>query len=305
MRTAPEGGYDFSQKKDYRRKVWATFRDTLKSLRLPVRESHALLMPSLEGDEIDVAIAAGFQEKHLHVVDKEPAIVATLKRRYPKINTYGVTASRAVERISRNGIKLRCLNLDFCYKVSDRFMDELQTIAACGSFPIKLRRKNGVVALHNARHSNKAFDRVCLVAVSTLRGREDRDMTNFITKFNLSDDHLDDMQRRADSLYPFLQRPRGHRTSELDVYRKLPHRDRHRLASAAVALGLSFYEGQPYRPVVLPIRAESYKSSNGQTMLWSVHKITQAEYADEQRTAANARRRQLGYASNDISYAHK
>ena len=52
MRRAPKDGYDKAIKRDYRRKTWATFRETLKSRHISVASASALLMPSLEGDEI-------------------------------------------------------------------------------------------------------------------------------------------------------------------------------------------------------------------------------------------------------------
>lgn len=112
QRTAPaKEGYRFGNKAQYRRIIWAEFR---RMCRVPLAEAHAALMPSSEGLEIDVAKQNGFREKHLHIIDRNPAIVATLKRRYPYINTYGVDAERAVERMKERGVKLYCANWDFC-----------------------------------------------------------------------------------------------------------------------------------------------------------------------------------------------
>jgi hypothetical protein len=71
------------------------------------------LLPSIEGDEIEVTLASGFLEKNLHVVDRNAAIVATLKRRYPRIQTYGVDVLTAVRRRIPKGT-LHLANLDLC-----------------------------------------------------------------------------------------------------------------------------------------------------------------------------------------------
>lgn len=110
-RSAPAEGYDFGPKRNYRRAVWNSFRDFTGS---DTATAHALLMPSIEGDEIEIAIAKGFRQEHLHVVDRNPAIVAHLKRRFPKIHTYGVDVERASERIVSDGFRLSCANLDLC-----------------------------------------------------------------------------------------------------------------------------------------------------------------------------------------------
>jgi len=111
QRVAPTGGYDFGNKRQYRRVVWKRAAEFLTHRRKSV---HVLLMPSLEGDEIDVALSKGFCQQNMHVVDGNPAIVATLKRRYPYIQTYGVDIVRACKRIADKGTKLSFANFDFC-----------------------------------------------------------------------------------------------------------------------------------------------------------------------------------------------
>src|SRR5437899_8665017 len=107
MRIAPKFGYDFPAKNLYRCQFW---NYAARNIDLPTCEAHALLMPSLEGLEIDVALSKGFLEAHLHIVDQNPAIVATLKRRYPQINTYGVSVQRALSQRVRVGLSV--VNLD-------------------------------------------------------------------------------------------------------------------------------------------------------------------------------------------------
>ena len=111
-RSAPQGGYNFGNKRQYRRNIWATAR----SFTDPHERSQAqiLLMPSIEGKEIEVAENNGFRQCNMHVVDKNPAIVAHLKRRYPHITTYGVDIVAAVKRIAKAGIRLKVANFDLC-----------------------------------------------------------------------------------------------------------------------------------------------------------------------------------------------
>lgn len=73
-----------------------------------------MLMPSIEGKEIEVALANGFKEHNLHIVDRNPAIVATLKRRFPLVKTYGVDIIHALLRAKKSGIRFDAVNLDLC-----------------------------------------------------------------------------------------------------------------------------------------------------------------------------------------------
>jgi hypothetical protein len=128
MRIAPNGGYDTKTKDRYRRQLWAYFA---KACGDNVSKTQALLMPSSEGLEIDAALNAGFSEDYLWVCDKNPAIVATLKRKYPKIQTAGVPVSRAPDKIMEK-VK-RCFekdmiyiaNLDLCGCVGEETLTEI------------------------------------------------------------------------------------------------------------------------------------------------------------------------------------
>lgn len=68
-------------------------------------------MPSIEGDEIDVVLSKGFRESNITIVDRNPAIVATLKRRYPRINTIGLPPARVSERIPCASINVASFDL--------------------------------------------------------------------------------------------------------------------------------------------------------------------------------------------------
>lgn len=147
-RSAPSGGYDFGNKRQYRRTIWKRFREHCGTARSTVQ---CLLMPSIEGHEIEVAMANGFREANLHVVDRNAAIVAHLKRRFPQIHTYGVELSEACRRMCREGVPIGVANFDLCSNI--------------GSGPMKSLARVGV-----------GLRGICgpdtLVAVSILRGRE-------------------------------------------------------------------------------------------------------------------------------------
>lgn len=122
-RIAPDGGYSFEEKAGYRRFVW----DAIAS-RSQWREpgQAVLLMPSLEGLEIDEALSRGFRERDLHIVDLNPAIVATLKRdRYRQVTGYGVSVHRAHRRIAKAGLRLYGASIDLCSTSSWKTSREL------------------------------------------------------------------------------------------------------------------------------------------------------------------------------------
>lgn len=288
-RIAPKGGYDFSKKRDYRRKVWATFRDGIKNSGGSVASAQALLMPSLEGDEIDVALNAGFREQNLHVVDWEPAVVATLKRRYPKIHTYGVSVSRAFKRLSSDGVRLTCANMDFCGSISRRFGAELLNVALAGSYTGTFTDGG-----FNVARVGGVFEDECWVSVSTLRGRETADCLNA--------DHYSD-----DNLSPLLSRitenARTGGVSERAISEALSHwsildsfstRDRQRIMWMCEMLCLARADSMPHRPGVQPLRSEFYLSTSGQTMLWCIFKVTSFSHDERMRIAANLKRQRLG-----------
>ena len=158
-RRGPDDGYQFGCKRHYRRQIWATFRDCLKRQGKPRAEANALLMPSIEGSEIDVALSCGLREYNLHIVDMNPAIVATLKRRYPRINTYGVMLRQACERMAHRGVSIDVANFDLCAQMSRTLEDQTR------------------FALRSGVLSPRA-----VVAVNMLRGRESAEVTNTLLR---------------------------------------------------------------------------------------------------------------------------
>lgn len=127
-RRAPVGGYIGGRKQHYRRQLWKSFSDHCGTGR---SAAHALLMPSAEGTEITVAEQHGFRQDHLHIVDRNPAIVAHLKRRFPRVNTYGLELVRALDRMRKNGVILAIANFDLCGHIGSTF-PQLKAISAMG-----------------------------------------------------------------------------------------------------------------------------------------------------------------------------
>lgn len=136
----------------YRREVWNVFRKYNKP------DSQVLLLPSIEGLEIELAKAKGFCTSNMHVVDYNPAIVAHLKRRYPYVNTYGVSAARACERIAKTGKRLLAANFDFTGCISAATVKEITQIT-----------------------ESQVFAPVSCIAVNLLRGREPKCVSSFWT----------------------------------------------------------------------------------------------------------------------------
>lgn len=144
-RKAPSGGYSYPAKAAFREWAWSRIGGYNADGSLV--NGHVLLMPSTEALEItEQAIERDFSLSQLHIVDENPAIVATLKRKFPEINTYGVSLEKAIARIDT---PLLAANLDFCGNVSRPLLHSVR--AVCRS-----------PAARNAR-----------VFVTVLRGRED------------------------------------------------------------------------------------------------------------------------------------
>lgn len=304
-RSAPEAGYDFGRKREYRRQVWATFRDALKRSGRSVKGTQALLMPSLEGDEIEVAINAGFRESNLHVVDREPAIVATLKRRYRRIHTYGCTLSRAMERMATEGIRIGCANFDFCSQVSDLFVCELTAASIFGSYDLKLVQGKSEIQVF-CRKLSGVFEDEALVAVTTLRGREHAKASRTLGKFGGSDDDIDEAYHSARQTLGWDEARYARAAAVEDVfavYRTIAHvRDRQRLLwiqSCLDADALQQIVEKPLRlaqPHVVLLRWNSYLSASGQTMLWGIFSVECPRRTMQMSIAANKKRIELGIA---------
>lgn len=298
MRRGPTDGYDKAIKRDYRRKTYATFRETLKKLHISVASASALLMPSLEGDEIEVALNAGFREYNLHVVDDNPAIVATLKKRYPKINTYGVLVSRAMQRMAHEGIRLDCANFDLTGNVSAKFVSELYAISTIGSLPCETTVQDGVIqtTVNPKRYSTGVFGDVAIVALCFLRAREPKALTNAWKAdggFVRDDEAFQQMVERVVSQFgngivpPCVERLQK-------TWLLLSELDRYRLFGILGTLGLTTFKvPDKWKPNVELVRSEQYCSARS-PMMWVIAEVESAKRKIERMNAVNAKLAMLG-----------
>lgn len=228
-RRAPEGGYNFPQKSLYRRHVWNFFRRVLP---IHPKKAQVLLMPSSEGLEIEIAKAKGFLTKNMHVVDDNPAIVATLKRKYPNVTTYGVSASRACDRMAMAGVRLDAANFDFTACVGDSLAEELWQIGQSG------------ILTRNTR-----------VAITMLRGRE---QPVWFSK----------IQRHAAIFSEAPSQFSGQSVAGTVFHRTLGDCELSSMDSGRVGTA-SFILSYASGLLVQPIEVGAY-TSNHQTMLWFV-----------------------------------
>ena len=147
-RSAPKDGYNAGFKPTQRRQVWKTLSAGLQGK----PSLQVLMLPSAEGDEIAWCEGKGFRRQNIHCVDRNPAIVANLQRKYPGIQTYGVPLDQASERIHRSGTTIDVANLDLCGPVG-----------------------NGLCHLLDHMSNIGLWSEYARVAVTALRGREQRD----------------------------------------------------------------------------------------------------------------------------------
>lgn len=147
-RTAPSCGYDVGRKRQYRREVYRALCDGLVNK----PSLQVLLMPSIEGDEIDVALSHGFAPTNLHVVDKSKDIIETLTRqRRLGFQPYGCDLFAAFEQIRSKGLQLDVANIDWTAKANDKVLSGLRGASRDRTWSPRAR-----------------------VAVSFQRGREDQ-----------------------------------------------------------------------------------------------------------------------------------
>lgn len=126
IRIAPKCGYDTPEKQEYRENVWRDFfgGDSYGffSPWYWGKDWKVLIMPSKEGLEINQALSRCYacggepliRQDQIVIVDNNPAIVASLKRKYPKINTRGLDIKEAIKREAAIGSHFALLNIDLC-----------------------------------------------------------------------------------------------------------------------------------------------------------------------------------------------
>lgn len=122
-RRAPEVGYQTDSKAMYRDAVWRKFQ---RHARTSLKYCRVLLMPSIEGVEIDVAERFGCLRKNIIAVDNNVAIAATVSRNYPGITAWGCDVFAALERAAKRNIRLDVVHLDMTSNLSPSMLNSLR-----------------------------------------------------------------------------------------------------------------------------------------------------------------------------------
>lgn len=125
IRTVPVSGYDHGVKRQYRRIIWKFFAENCP---VPRAYAQCLLLPGPSDAEIEVALSKGFREQNLHIVDRNPAIIAWRARRFPRAQTYGVSVLRAIQERIPEGT-LHCINLDLCTPITEEWASTVSLAA--------------------------------------------------------------------------------------------------------------------------------------------------------------------------------
>lgn len=106
--------YDTPEKERYRRDVWVALAGYVDP-----EEDHVLMLPGPTDAEVRVARRVTLiRPEGIHLAFETPAHAANWTRRYGEdhlgVSTYGTGVEGAVDRIIRNGVRLRAANLDLC-----------------------------------------------------------------------------------------------------------------------------------------------------------------------------------------------
>ena len=237
MNGAEQTGYNFREKDLYRRHAWnAVFADMWK----PRSEAVCMIMPSLEGHEIEYLKRNGIKERNICMVDKNPAVVASLKRRmFPHATSYGISIDRAIVRASLKESKaLDCIHMDFCGPITYERISSIHT------------------ALHLALSMKKE---PFYLILNFLRGR-DLWIANLYRKFVTANKYMSGY--RDSSFWNYSPTP-------LDVLRMA-------CLSSFIATGVVRREAGKDQTCLFPVllRSGTYLSEkSGQSFLWTVFRV--------------------------------
>lgn len=129
MRVAPKIGYDNDVKHAYREQVWNAFSKAVDDMRADQTGTmKAVIMPSSEGIEIEVALSKGLREDQIVCVDRSAAVIATSKwrKKYPGVNFFACDVGKVGHKIKHRKWVVRAANLDLCGNFSDDTIDAVQ-----------------------------------------------------------------------------------------------------------------------------------------------------------------------------------
>jgi hypothetical protein len=120
--------YDFGNKRQYRRDVWA-FVD--RHCKKPIKERKVMFMDTKEGGETLFLLNKGYRPENLFVANNNPGQVAQLTKNLKKdckveVNTYGIDVGTAMCKVSDQGYYIDAYNLDYmCTVTNSDFYDDL------------------------------------------------------------------------------------------------------------------------------------------------------------------------------------
>lgn len=230
VRRGPRGGYAFIEKDRYRAAIWAAFRDECQPF---LAHAQAVLLPSSEGTEIEVALAHGFREGNLHVVDWNLKVVLALKERFPAIQIYGCSLAEAMHQMAMDRTQIHVANFDLCGPVGNELLPTLQYSAA-----------SGVIAPGG------------LIAITILRGRE----------HEWAIQRVRDLQRDEGAFRRRLRK----RGLELPLYASA---DCWRLTELRLALSTFCIGAEPVLDTHSHQPRSGIYSSGPQSMLWAIYRL--------------------------------
>jgi hypothetical protein len=159
--------YDFGNKRQYRRDVWA-FVD--RNCNKPIKERKVMYIDTKEGGETLFLLNKGYRPENLFVANNNPAQVAQLTKNLKRdckveVNTYGIDVGMAMCKVSDEGHYIDAYNLDYMCTVSNsELYDDLYML---GNYILKDKH---------------------IVIVNTLRGRERKGFFEGLTGNSTPDD---------------------------------------------------------------------------------------------------------------------
>jgi hypothetical protein len=301
-RRAPEGGYNFGNKRQYRRDVWGCFRAFVKiedevgqwvvrncpemfgvysELWERVRGGeyawtdptslNALLMPSLEGIELAAAHRLGIRQENIHVVDQNPAIVATITRKHGPCHAHGVTLDKALRRLmdapKGKYPPLDIVNLDLTGCLSTQMIDDIKKLSVKS-----LRLQRAIVAVTMLRGREQGLWAKCIKGLEI----EELDLHPSPQESQLMSEHFSE----AAELCRKVQ-VRGTELSNSDVRRL------RMIASALSFMNSTFGSEIASKANIVRtnyiriLRCGMYRSTAGsQTMLWAVFEVRSVRAID-------------------------
>lgn len=132
MRGRPKGGYSNPAKAEYRERVYA---GAIKAW-ADRSDKTCLMLPSIEGEEIAVALSTGFKEDNIYAVERDKTIAARFEWReqYPNVKVEIGDVGRVCKRLAKRGVKIDFANFDFCGPLSNQVLNSLKRAAESGAF---------------------------------------------------------------------------------------------------------------------------------------------------------------------------